>query len=39
VTRQRSDNVGGNDGLGSFFQRNWDSPSGNMRRRGGQGWW
>src|ERR1700694_5166096 len=25
VTRQPSDNVWGNDGFGSFFQRNWDS--------------
>jgi hypothetical protein len=39
VTRQRSDNVWGDDGSGSFFQRNWDSQSGNRRRRGGQGWW
>jgi lipoprotein-anchoring transpeptidase ErfK/SrfK len=37
VTRQPSDNVWGD---GSFFQRNWDSQSGNVRRRGGpQGWW
>jgi hypothetical protein len=39
------DNVWGNDGSGSFFQRNWDSEFGNARRRGGQypqtrqGWW
>ena len=39
VTRQPSDNVRGDDGFGSFFQRNWDSQSGNTRRRGGQGWW
>src|SRR6266853_464925 len=39
VTRQPSDNVWGNDGFGSFFQRNWDSQSSNPRRRGGQGWW
>src|SRR5215467_538104 len=39
VTRQPSNNVWGNDGLGSFFQRNWDSQSGNTRRRGGPGWW
>src|ERR1700720_4460520 len=29
VTRQPSDNVWGNDGFGSFFQRNWDSQSSN----------
>src|SRR5215471_4715776 len=41
-----SDNVWGENGFGSFFQRNWDSQSGNTRRRGGpyypqvrQGWW
>jgi len=39
VTRQPSANVWGNDGFGSFFQRNWDSQSSNTRRRGGQGWW
>jgi len=39
VTRQPSNNVWGNDGLGSFFQPNWDSQSGNTRRRGGPGWW
>jgi hypothetical protein len=31
-----SDNIWGNDGFGSFFQRNWDSQSGNARRRGSQ---
>jgi hypothetical protein len=39
VTRQPSHNVWGDDGSGPFFQRNWDSQSGNTRRRGGQGWW
>ena len=39
VTRQPSGNVWGDDGVGSFFQRNWDSQSGNTRRRGGPGWW
>src|SRR5262249_19774889 len=39
VPRQPSNNVWGDDGLGSFFQRNWDSQSGNTRRRGGPGWW
>src|SRR5712671_7344622 len=39
VTRQLSGNVWRDDGFGSFFQRNWDSQSGNTRRRGGQGWW
>ena len=39
VTRQQSNNVWGDDGSGSFFQRNWDAQSGNTRRRGGQGWW
>jgi hypothetical protein len=39
VTRQPSGNVWRDDGFGSFFQRNWDSQSGNTRRRGGQGWW
>jgi hypothetical protein len=39
VTRQPNGNVWGDDGFGSFFQRNWDSQSGNTRRRGGQGWW
>jgi hypothetical protein len=39
VTRQSSGNVWRDDGLGSFFQRNWDPQSGNTRRRGGQGWW
>jgi L,D-transpeptidase catalytic domain len=39
VTRRPSDNVWGDDGSGSFFQRNWDSRSGNTRRRGGPGWW
>src|SRR5712672_1016520 len=37
VTRQPSDNVRGDDGFGSFFQRNWDSQCGNTRRRGGRG--
>ncbi len=39
-------NARGDDGFGSIFQRNWDSPYGNSRRRGGQyyylgqqGWW
>jgi hypothetical protein len=31
-----SDNVWGDGGFGSFFQRNWDPQSGNTRRRGGQ---
>jgi hypothetical protein len=45
VTRRPSDNFWGNDGFGSFFQRSWDSQSGNTPRRGGQypqgrqGWW
>jgi hypothetical protein len=39
VTRQPSNNVWGDDGYGSFFQRNWNSQSGNARRRGGPGWW
>jgi L,D-transpeptidase catalytic domain len=39
VTRQPSNNVRGDDGFGSFFQRNWDSQSGYTRRRGGPGWW
>ncbi len=39
VTRQPSVNVWRDDGPGFFFQRNWDSPSSNLRRRGGQGWW
>jgi hypothetical protein len=46
VTRRPSDNAWGDDGFGSFFQRNWDAQSGNTRRRGGQyypqmrqGWW
>ncbi|MBO0752768.1 MAG: L,D-transpeptidase [Bradyrhizobiaceae bacterium] len=39
VTRQPSDNVFGDDGIGSLFQRNWNSQSGNPQRRGGQGWW
>jgi len=48
VTRQPTDDafVAGDDGFGSFFQRNWDSQSGNTRRRGRQyypqvrpGWW
>jgi hypothetical protein len=39
VTRQPSANVSGDDGFSSFFQRNWDSQSGNTRRRGGPGWW
>jgi hypothetical protein len=39
VTRQPSDNVWSDNGSGSFFQRNWDSQSGNTRRRGGPGWW
>jgi hypothetical protein len=41
-----SRNVWGDDGFGSFFQPNWDSQTGNTRRRGGQhyhqvqqGWW
>jgi L,D-transpeptidase catalytic domain len=38
VTRQPTNNVWGDDGFGSPFQRNWDSQSGNTRRRG-QGWW
>jgi lipoprotein-anchoring transpeptidase ErfK/SrfK len=38
VTRQPTNNVWGDDGFGSLFQRNWDSQSGNTRRRG-QGWW
>src|SRR5215469_4595683 len=45
VTRQPTTNVWGDNGFGSFFQRNWDSQSGNTRRRGGayypqvrQGW-
>jgi hypothetical protein len=39
------DNIWGDGGFGSFFQRNWDSQSGDTRRRGGQhspqreGWW
>jgi lipoprotein-anchoring transpeptidase ErfK/SrfK len=39
VTRQPSNNVRGDDGFGSLFQRNWVSPPGSTRRRGGQGWW
>ena len=53
VTRQptadviASDNSWGDDGFGSFFQRNWDSQPTAPRRRGGQyyyrpaqrGWW
>ena len=39
VTRRPSDNAQGDDRFGSFFQRNWDSQSGNTRRRGNQGWW
>ena len=53
VTRQpsddvlvASDNVRDDDGLGSFFQPNWNPQTGNTRRRGGQyyyqeqrGWW
>jgi len=31
-----SGNVWGDDGFGSFFQRNWDSQTGNTPRRGGQ---
>ena len=41
-----SGNFWGDDGFGSFFQRNWNSQTGNTRRRGGQyyyrvqrGWW
>jgi hypothetical protein len=41
-----SRNVGGDDGFGSFFQRNWASQTGNTPQRGGQyrpqvqqGWW
>jgi hypothetical protein len=41
-----SDNGWGDDGSNSFFGRNWNSQSGNTRRRGGegyprerQGWW
>ena len=39
----RSDDGRGDDGF-SFFQRNWDSQTGNMRRRGDyqrgpKGWW
>jgi hypothetical protein len=40
------DNFWSDDGLGSLFQPNWNSPTGNTRRRGGQyyyqvqrGWW
>ena len=43
VTRQpsddvlvASDNVRDDDGLGSFFQPNWNPQTGNTRRRGGQ---
>jgi hypothetical protein len=39
VTRQPTNNVWGDDGFGSFFQRNWTSQSGNTGRRGGPGWW
>ena len=53
VTRQptadidvASGNFWGDDGLGSLFQPNWNSQTGNTRRRGGQyyypvqrGWW
>jgi hypothetical protein len=53
VTRQptadviASDNSWGDDGFGTFFQRNWDSQPTAPRRRGGQyyyrpaqrGWW
>jgi len=31
-----SDNTGADDGFGSFFQPNWNSPTGNTRRPGGQ---
>jgi hypothetical protein len=41
-----SGNFWGDDGLGSLFQPNWNSQTGNTRRRGGQyyyqvqrGWW
>ena len=41
-----SGNFWGDDGLGSFFQPNWNPQTGNTRRRGGQynyqvqrGWW
>jgi hypothetical protein len=41
-----SGNFWGDDGWGSFFQPNWNSQTGNTRRRGGQyyyppqrGWW
>src|SRR6267142_2284547 len=41
-----SGNFWGDPGLGSFFQPNWNSQTGNTRRRGGQyhyqvqrGWW
>src|ERR1700682_865432 len=41
-----SGNFWGGDGLGSLFQPNWNSQTGNTRRRGGQyyyqvqrGWW
>jgi hypothetical protein len=40
-----SDNFWGDDGLRSLFQPNWNSQTGNTRRRGGQyyqlqrGWW
>jgi hypothetical protein len=39
VTRQPTDNVPRDDGFNPFFQPNWNLQSGNMRRRGGQGWW
>jgi hypothetical protein len=40
-----SDNFWGDDGLRALFQPNWNSQTGNTRRRGGQyyqlqrGWW
>jgi chitodextrinase len=39
-----SDNDRNDNGFGSFFQRNWESPTGNTRRRGDyqrvpRGWW
>jgi hypothetical protein len=41
-----SGNFWGDDGLGSLFQPNWNSQTGNTRRRGGpyyyqvqRGWW
>jgi lipoprotein-anchoring transpeptidase ErfK/SrfK len=44
--RVASGNGWGDDGFGSFFQRSWEPPAGNTRRRGGQyyypvqrSWW